>query len=124
MRGVPVVPDVAGGAGEDGVVSAHGGIFTGVPESAALSEDYVPGFDEFTCSRGVRLCVGEEEEEEESGEVYGVPAVFLAPNLFPGPSFPLFAGREALWVAHRTADTDTTAGSFALATVGRRRNCG
>lgn len=32
-----------------------------------------------------------------------VPSVFFAPNRLPGPSFPRFAGREALCVAHRTA---------------------
>ena len=31
-----------------------------------------------------------------------VPSVFFAPSRFPGPSFPRFAGREALCVAHRT----------------------
>ena len=52
----------------------------------------------------------------------GVPAVFLAPRRFPGPSLPLFAGREALCVAQRTADVGATA-AVDLTVVGRRRNC-
>ena len=52
-----------------------------------------------------------------------IPAVFLAPSLFPGPSFPLFAGLDALCVAHLLPSTigpPSTAGTICAL----HKNCG
>jgi hypothetical protein len=76
------------------VVATEADILAGMPESAALAEDYVAGNDIFVCVRELVSCAWRAQEEDDRvGKVIigddkmsqNVPPVFFAPNRFPGP---------------------------------------
>jgi hypothetical protein len=77
------------------MITAHASIFAGKPKGAALTVDDHTGMDLFACNVLTR--------PKREGRL-GVPAVFLAPNRFPGLFPDPLAAREALCVAKRTVD--------------------
>lgn len=98
LFGIFVVLHVAALRGIDCVIATDGTVLAGEPVSSALTEDDVARDNILLCPPGYQCLSLEANVKNGNHE----PPDFLAPSLFPGPSFALFAAPWALCEACRT----------------------